>query len=162
MTSNVALRQGHLAKPIRMRSLKAAIKEWLPRHLFHGAASRSEQKAPHNPEQALLKSYAERRETTFEALDQLDANNPLDRGEVEAVAQMLHKLAGTAGMFGEAELGEEARIQEQALLDAEEEDVNAAVRTAQQAFAKWKSSEPPTRLFSDAGVVSPRSDEMPD
>ena len=154
--------QGHLAKPIRMRSLKAAIKEWLPRHLFHGAASRSEQKAPHNPEQALLKSYAERRETTFEALDQLDANNPLDRGEVEAVAQMLHKLAGTAGMFGEAELGEEARIQEQALLDAEEEDVGAAVRSAQQAFAKWKSSEPPTRLFSDAGVASPRSDEMPD
>ena len=154
--------QGHLAKPIRMRSLKAAIKEWLPSYLLRGGESRSEQKAPHNPEEALLKSYAERRETTFEALDQLDANNPLDRGEVEAVAQMLHKLAGTAGMFGEAELGEVARVQEQAILDAQEEDVSAAVRTAQQAFAKWKASEPPTRLFSDAGMASPRLDETPD
>ena len=101
-----------------------------------------------------MKSYAERRETTFEALDQLDATNPLDRGEVEAVAQMLHKLAGTAGMFGEAELGEVARAQEQAMLDAEEEDMSAVVRTAQKVLAKWKLVEAPTMLFSGAGDAS--------
>ncbi|WP_215227508.1 PAS domain S-box protein [Erythrobacter sp. 3-20A1M] len=154
--------QGHLAKPIRMRSLKDAIKKWLPKHLFREATSGSQQKAPHNPEEALLKSYAERRETTLEALDQLDASSPLDWSEVEAVAQMLHKLAGTAGMFGEAELGEVARVQEQAMLDAQDEDESAAVRAAQRAFAKWKATAPPTTLFTGAAGASSRSDEARD
>jgi len=130
--------QGHLAKPIRLRSLKTTIKEWLPRDLFGETTAPSVKKTSPDPGEALAKRYAERRETTFEALDRLDASNPLDRSEVEAVAGLLHKLAGSAGMFGEDELGVLARAQEIALLEAEGEDVAEAVRAAQQAFSKWR------------------------
>ena len=132
--------QGHLSKPIRLRSLKAAIKRWLPSELFEEttATAPSKQETVRDAEKALNKRYADRRKTTFEALDRLDPADPLDRREVEAVAQMLHKLAGVAGMFGEAELGELARMQEKAMLEAEAEDAREAVRMAQRALSKWK------------------------
>ena len=130
--------QGHLAKPIRLRSLRAAIQKWLPSDHFREASASSAPQTSLDPGEALAKRYAERRKTTFDALDRLDVANPLDRGEVEAVAQLLHKLAGAAGMFGEEELGEIARMQEKAMLEADAEETREAVRMAQKIFSKWK------------------------
>ncbi|WP_137681707.1 PAS domain S-box protein [Aurantiacibacter suaedae] len=132
--------QGHLSKPIRLRGLKSAIQRWLPKELFRETAASApcKQETSPDPAKALTKRYAARRKTTFAALDRLDPANPLDRREVEAVAQMLHKLAGAAGMFGEEELGELARAQEKAILAADAQDAREAVRMAQRAFSKWK------------------------
>ncbi|MXP10389.1 PAS domain S-box protein [Pseudoblastomonas halimionae] len=127
--------QGHLAKPIRMRSLKAAIKEWLPEEIFSDSNATSAKITPPDPGEALAKRYAERRDKTLDALHGLDATSAIDRGEVEAVAMMLHQLAGSAGMFGEAELGEAARAQQKAMLEAEGDAISDAVRKAQQAFS---------------------------
>jgi len=48
----------------------------------------------------------------------LNAPAPLPDDRRQALAHLLHKLAGTAAMFGEAELGEAASALERALLAA--------------------------------------------
>ena len=101
--------QDHLAKPLSAGALAAV----LARHLPAVGALATE---PTGADR-LRALYDRRRGETLDALARLLADRtfaPLDR---EVVAGLLHKLAGTAAMFGEAELGERAGALEDRVRD---------------------------------------------
>ena len=112
--------QGHLAKPLRMSDFKNAI-------LKH-CGSREDQPIVQQPfnthdvskaEPKLEDRYQARKHEFFDRLAMVQNKQSVSPSELEEVIDMLHKLAGTAGYFGEDELGQEAARLEQALRSAE-------------------------------------------
>ncbi|WP_375393878.1 PAS domain S-box protein [uncultured Sphingomonas sp.] len=94
--------QDHLAKPYGIDVLGAMLRRWCADPgVSPSGTSRFGAK--------VQARYAERRSETLEALAALIRRGSYAEAELADVAAMLHKLAGTAGMFGEAALGEEAR-----------------------------------------------------
>ncbi|WP_260598564.1 PAS domain S-box protein [Sphingomonas endolithica] len=75
------------------------------------AAPRAETDEPTKapaPSGTLQQRYAARRSSTLEALDAMVRAGRFTDREIDDLAVMAHNLAGTAGMFGEAELGDAA------------------------------------------------------
>jgi PAS domain S-box-containing protein len=100
--------QAHLAKPVRVADLTAILTRFV--------AAKPAEPAPRGLISPRLRDrYDARKTETMRALDRLVATDRPDHAVVEAAADMLHKLSGTAAMFGEAELGEMARRLEDAL-----------------------------------------------
>ena len=93
--------QAHLAKPLKMGDLDRALRQW--------AGAGAARNARPTISASLRKRYQVRKSETLEALEQLIADPDHSRDAVQNVADLLHKLAGTAAMFGEADLGELAR-----------------------------------------------------
>ena len=60
--------------------------------------------------------YAEHRAGTLAHVDELIRRGTFTDEELQAASELLHKLAGTAGMFGELELGDRASEMEEGLL----------------------------------------------
>jgi CheY-like chemotaxis protein/HPt (histidine-containing phosphotransfer) domain-containing protein len=101
--------QAHLAKPVKLAGLDEAIGRWLPKRSL-----------PQPRQSTALSSkvvdrYRARKKETLHKLAELAHRGTFEGGELEAVIDMLHKLAGTAGMFGDAELGARARSLETGL-----------------------------------------------
>ena len=69
---------------------------------------------------SLQARYRQRKEATLSRLDMLVSGGDYGDAAVADVAALLHKLAGTAAMFGEAEVGERARVLEHELLNRPE------------------------------------------
>jgi PAS domain S-box-containing protein len=92
----------HLAKPVSIDRLIAVIERRVP-------APARPRRAPFRPSAALAERYAEQRAATLAAVDALIRDGALAGTSLESLAELLHKLAGTAAMFGEAELGDRAR-----------------------------------------------------
>ncbi len=112
--------QGHLSKPLRSRDFIAAVRRWA------GSGGGMDGNAPRGPEavpaaRSLQERYAERKQLALEALSMALREGILSDATVDALKEHLHKIAGTAGFFGEAELGNRARILETAL-DAADAD----------------------------------------
>jgi len=131
--------QAHLSKPLSFSQLVPALQRWLPTkiveeegqlfteprtdteghanvHEFDATAG----KAAHSP--ALFERWQERRSEAIEAVDAAVREGRLTGIEGDELARLVHKLAGTAGMFGEEELGDRAAAFERALrseVDAE-------------------------------------------
>ena len=129
--------QAHLTKPLAFAELARALQRWLPTRIVEEASGSeggmhegrigpgerdrtAADAAPpriHSP--ALVTKWRERRNEAIEAVREAVCNGGLaDRNggnKREPLAQLVHKLAGTAAMFGEAELGERASAFEQAL-----------------------------------------------
>ena len=112
--------QGHLAKPLRMSDFKNAI-------LKH-CGSREDQPIVQQPfnthdvpkaEPKLEARYQDRKHELFDRLAMVQNKQSVSPSELEEVIDMLHKLAGTAGYFGEDKLGQDAARLEQALRSAE-------------------------------------------
>lgn len=121
--------QGHLAKPVVFAQLARALQRWLPTRIVEadqpGAPAQAGRPDPAARASALARSpqlvsrWQTRREETLAAVRaSLGAGGVPPRAEGEALARLLHKLAGTAALFGEAALGEAARALEQALADS--------------------------------------------
>ena len=120
--------QAHLAKPVSLPDLARTLRRWLPARIVAqdsgpDASDRSDgadPKTDRTPGGAvagpdLVARYRERREEAIGKVGAaLDAGS-LDGTAAEELAQVVHKLAGTAGMFGEEGLGERARNFERAL-----------------------------------------------
>jgi PAS domain S-box-containing protein len=120
--------QAHLAKPIALRQLVRALQRWLPTRIVEApvadagamrpAQANRKPKGTHSPR--LLARWDARRREAVEAVraalrdGTLAASRPVSTGG-DTLALLLHKLAGTAGMFGEPELGESAAALERAL-----------------------------------------------
>jgi PAS domain S-box-containing protein len=101
--------QSHLAKPLQLRDLEAVLRRWAaapPRKEGQGTVQFSEK---------IRDRYQLRRDETLRKVDELVRSGEFEGAAVEEVTELLHKLAGTAGMFGEAELGDRARDLEQGL-----------------------------------------------
>jgi PAS domain S-box-containing protein len=96
----------HLTKPLSPNALE----EVLQRYLGETAESEPEPEPQAAPEAglSLRERYAIRRTATLEALDALIRAGRFADAELSEIAKMAHNLAGTAGMFGEAELGDAA------------------------------------------------------
>ena len=133
--------QAHLAKPIKMADLDRALRTWA------------------NPEPAAAKPlplsasgrdrYAKRKLETLEALDELVRRGRFSNEDLTTVADLLHKLAGTAGMFGEAELGDRARELEKGIQHWTEAD-SRAHRSPELARRRARVQPGRRRLYEEA------------
>ncbi len=135
--------QAHLAKPVVFAQLARALQRWLPTRIVEaeqpggpppGSGTQTLAQPAVTPAAArasaltrspkLMARWQARRREAVEAVQAaladgwLNAPAPLPDDRRQALAHLLHKLAGTAAMFGEAELGEAASALERALLAA--------------------------------------------
>jgi signal transduction histidine kinase/DNA-binding response OmpR family regulator len=120
--------QAHLAKPIKMADLDRALRTW--------ASSGSDQVAEPTVGASIRKRYEQRKVETLEALDQLVRRGRFSNEDLTMVADLLHKLAGTAAMFGEAQLGDRARDLEDGIERWTEAERDAKIRDAVTAIRK--------------------------
>ncbi len=104
--------QAHLGKPVTLTDLTAALRRWTGEPPANATATRF------SP--SLHARYQQRKEDTLTRLDTLVSGGDYGDAAVAAAAELLHKLAGTAAMFGEAEVGERARVLEYELLNRPE------------------------------------------
>lgn len=98
--------QAHIAKPIAKEALEKALRRWchsdgLPTKLERRKRERSSEENGKD----LLQRYALRKTEALESVAALIRQGEFTDRDVAAVKHLLHKLAGTAAMFGEAELG---------------------------------------------------------
>ncbi|MBD2842844.1 ATP-binding protein [Erythrobacter rubeus] len=149
--------QGHLAKPLVFADLARVLQRWLPTRIVDkpseiqtGRGMVEEQMAPEGarPEKdisargksepiqvqspELIERWQERRSEAVEAVRAAAAGGGLANGSMEndhrmELARIVHKLAGTAAMFGEPELGDQAAALERALRMARSGDVQEAL-----------------------------------
>ncbi|WP_380785710.1 PAS domain S-box protein [Sphingomonas sp. R86521] len=109
----------HVAKPVSMEALLAAVDRWsCPAE----APCAPPPAAKFQPSAAVRDKYAVHRARTLEHVDALVRSGTFSDEEVQATAALLHKLAGTAGMFGETALGNCASELEDGLLEWPKEE----------------------------------------
>jgi len=97
--------QAHLAKPVTLAELKGALQQWGT----VAPAAATATTAANGPGPKIRERYRQRKQETLDALAELVRRGEFSDAELTDVAERLHKLAGTAGMFKEADLGERAR-----------------------------------------------------
>ncbi|MEP3049825.1 MAG: ATP-binding protein [Erythrobacter sp.] len=114
--------QAHLSKPLEFSALARALQRWLPTQIVELAEpplSEPSQPEPSRTELAetepLKERWNARRAQAIRAI-----RNAVDAGtfaaqEAEELTNLTHKLAGTAALFGEVELGDKAAALERAL-----------------------------------------------
>ena len=103
--------QAHLAKPVALADLDATLSRWAVTP--DARVRKPTTGARFKPE--VQRRYRARRTETLDALSEMVRRGLFEDAEVEEVAEMLHKLAGTAAMFGEGPLGDAARSLEAGL-----------------------------------------------
>lgn len=120
--------QDHLAKPIGRAQLERIIRRY--------AAS-----DPSPPPAAgfavperLRANYAERRRAILAAIARLADRHDVAPDDVATLSDQLHQLAGIAGIFGDAALGEEARSVRQSLRSATPEALGETLRAGAAAL----------------------------
>ncbi|MCA0903009.1 ATP-binding protein [Qipengyuania aquimaris] len=111
--------QGHLAKPLVFEELTAVLARWLPVRIVPedaGSLLPHPSSAPaRKPSSELLERWNARRSEALAAVTAAVEQDVLEGVHIEELARTVHKLAGTAGMFGEEALGEKAAALERAL-----------------------------------------------
>ncbi len=130
--------QGHLSKPIDFAELARMLQRWLPTRIVEEAPRTAEKDG--DPSTAFVYSRAKSQQNQLRSDDPTlrthDLRQRWHKRRCEALASVrsfverglpadeklrtetmrhLHKLAGTAAMFGEEELGEQASVTERAL-----------------------------------------------
>ncbi|WBY17357.1 ATP-binding protein [Erythrobacteraceae bacterium WH01K] len=111
--------QSHLAKPLVFGELLKALHRWLPASADEAGATLSFAPRPSPVAESARERWLERRREAVEAVRALVAQDRMDDRAREDLARIVHKLAGTAGMFGEDELGQHAGALERALKSGE-------------------------------------------
>jgi CheY-like chemotaxis protein len=100
--------QAHLAKPLRIAELSAAIRRWARRETDAVAAAERFGKE-------LRERYRGRRAELLQMVADLAGSEDPAEDELRALGEMLHKFLGTAEMFGDADLASQARALEDGL-----------------------------------------------
>ncbi len=122
--------QAHLAKPLVFSELVGALQRWLPTRIVEQelpaapdtqVSNHETGSSRHSP--ALLERWQARRSEAIDAVNEALRTGRLTGFEGDKLAQLVHKLAGTAGMFGEEVLGERAAAFERALRSGVEHEV---------------------------------------
>lgn len=106
--------QDHLAKPVTLAKLDAALRHWVKLRLDTPQAVPAWSRAT-GPSAKVRERYQVRRNETLAALDVLVRQDGFSEAELSEVSELLHKLAGTAAMFGETGLGDRARELEEGI-----------------------------------------------
>lgn len=120
--------QAHLAKPTPMAELDRALRTW------GNAGSAKEKASPLSV--SVRERYRQRKLDTLQALDELVRRGRFSNEDLTTVSDLLHKLAGTAGMFGETELGNRARELETGIRRWTGAERDAKIRSAVAAIRK--------------------------
>lgn len=111
--------QHHLAKPVSFDALGEVVRRFA---LHHAEAARQTAEAiPVTPEDALAARFAARKAETLDSVADALHQPSISAEQLEDLVDRLHKLAGTAGFFGEEALGEAARAFEDRLRNADPE-----------------------------------------
>ena len=106
--------QAHIAKPIDIANLDSILQQWLkPKFVEENLPPRSQ--APNCMSPDLIRRYRLRKEEALNSVASLLRKGAFTGMEIREVSDQMHKLAGTAAMFGEANLGKEARLIEEGL-----------------------------------------------
>jgi len=130
--------QAHLAKPLRLRDLVTTVETYAgaaPASAVQPVASKP---APRRAGQNdLAARYATRKADTLAALAQLAETGVAgDEAEIAGLIEALHKLAGSAGFFGEDALGAAALALETALAKAGPGERERLIRDGAEQLAK--------------------------
>lgn len=120
--------QAHLAKPIQMNELDRALRKWAQ------ASPRAKPQLQLSPE--LHERYNRGKFEALKAVDEMIRRGLFTNGELVSVADLLHKLAGTAAMFGEAELGRRARELEVGIGDWADGERDSKIRACAAAVKR--------------------------
>ena len=119
--------QAHLAKPLVFEELAAVLARWLPVHIVPdepaGASHIGGEPAAQRHSTEMMERWNQRRSEAIEAVSSAVEQDRFEGVAVEELARTVHKLAGTAGMFGEDILGEKAAALERALRSGVEREV---------------------------------------
>lgn len=104
--------QGHLAKPVVFDDLRRILNRWLP----HRIVGDDQHVRRLDPDMARVEArWRTRREHALEAARETLREEELAAERVQDIAAIMQKLAGSAAMFGERELGRRAASLERAL-----------------------------------------------
>jgi CheY-like chemotaxis protein len=114
--------QAHLAKPIKMADLDRALRTW--------AKLNAGETGDTAISGSVRELYRQRKIETLQALDDLVRQGHFSNENLASVARLLHKLAGTAAMFGDAELGDQARELEDGIQRWTDAERNAKIAAA--------------------------------
>ncbi|MFS2112445.1 ATP-binding protein [Sphingomonas sp. Sphisp140] len=106
--------QAHLAKPIQLADLATAIARWAPAVAEAPAAPVAAVEPAMTISPALWEKFAARKAELLTATEAFLAGKQGDT-EAETLGGLLHKFAGSAGLFGQAALGSKASALEDAL-----------------------------------------------
>ena len=115
--------QAHLAKPVRLIDLQGIAASYLDRGQSISGSMQPEAAitAQESPP-ALIERYQARKQEALALLDK-HRNDPAPTDDgIKELMNQLHKLAGTAGHFGDAAFGEAALTMEEALRGASEHE----------------------------------------
>jgi PAS domain S-box-containing protein len=122
--------QAHLAKPLVFEDLEAVLARWLPVRVVEDGAVRAPSPGATRRDAALDDRWRKRRSEAIAAVSEALREGGLAGVRIEDLARTVHKLAGTAGMFGEEELGTRAAALERALRSSVAHEVR--VKLAQE------------------------------
>ena len=127
--------QEHLAKPVTLASLGEVLSRWIERQ---AVAESPDVRVPKDtmlsPE--IRQRFAARKQETLALLDALIERGLFSDIELVEASDLLHKLAGTAAMFKEEELGDRARALENGISEWDSEGRPDRIRAAVQAIRK--------------------------
>ena len=115
--------QAHLTKPVRVRDLTGILSRFV-------SANVAVSPAKPGISTKLMERYQARKVETMQRLNALAELDQPNEDLANDAADLLHKLAGTAGMFGEAELGSLAKQLEDNLSDWSPSERAVQVRAA--------------------------------
>ena len=107
--------QAHLAKPVTLARLGEVLNQWARRAPTAPVPAPGAAKV--QPSARVRQLYQDRKSEVMQMLSELMRRGTFHDAEVNEVADVLHKLAGTAAMFGEATLGDRARALEEGIAE---------------------------------------------
>lgn len=115
--------QGYVAKPLNLEKLSTVLEAWLPASSPAPAPATAVPQA----EPFLAGRYAERKRATLARIDQAITERRPSAAQIEEIRDLLHKLAGTAGLFGDEALSAAASLCESELVAAAPSQVLAVL-----------------------------------
>jgi PAS domain S-box-containing protein len=121
--------QGHLAKPVTLAALDQALRRWALPIAVPSIKPRAPA-ADAGPSAKIRERYKARKQETLDALSTLVRRGLFSQSELNDASGLLHKLAGTAAMFQEADLGDRARALEEGIKTWDEEHRADQIRAA--------------------------------
>jgi len=106
--------QAHISKPVDISNLESVLQQWLAAEKpeENGSTTKAVQS---DLSDDLVRRYKLRKEDAISSVVGFVGQGTFSEREITDIRDQLHKLAGTAAMFGEPELGEQAKLIEDGL-----------------------------------------------
>jgi len=124
--------QAHLAKPLRLNALSAAIAQWAGRvgveptrpPSAEAPAASAREAFDEETDPRLRMMFDDRKQAAIDAIDAVLRRGEPTAANREDIAGLLHQIAGVAAYFGQGELGETCRAVQDEILETKD-DVRA-------------------------------------